>query len=57
MKKGYKEPKMKPFNLKGEVILAGSGVENPGIQGKSLNKLEDWAVDEGNARNGDLYWN
>lgn len=51
MKKNYKEPKMKPFNLKGEVILAGSGVETPGIQGKSINVNDKWeVVDDANAR-------
>ena len=34
MRKNYKEPKMKPLDLKGEVILAGSNMETEGYHKK-----------------------
>lgn len=44
MKKNYKEPKMKPLDLKGEALLGGSndGVASPEIQGKTTSN-EGWS--------------
>lgn len=41
MKKNYKEPKMKPLNLGGETILAGSDEAKP-----SNNMTEGYSIKE-----------
>lgn len=52
----YLKPMAKFHELKGAVILAGSGVETPGVQGKSINVGDTWTVDNDNARDGETYW-
>lgn len=42
MRKNYKEPKMKPLDLKGEVILAGSNMKTEGYHKKAVVPETEW---------------